>query len=42
MLLHQSQGWNKEKQLRSTIRNQTQDLGISLYDATREAGMTQW
>ena len=30
------------KQLRSTIRNQTLDLGISLYNATREAGMAQW
>ena len=41
MLLHQSQGWDKEKQLRSTIRNQTLDLGISLYDATRVTGMVQ-
>ena len=42
MLLYQAQGWNKEKQLRSTIRNQTLDLGISLYNAARGARMAQW
>ena len=31
------------KQLRSAIRNQTLDLGISLYDVARGAGkLAQW